>query len=60
MTSSKTVLPVEGESGFAPAPSPGGISVLASSALVCCRIEMRVFSGIPGMSFSAIAFKSAE
>ena len=54
MTSSRTVGPL------VVIDVPGrGSSVFASLAFVCCRIETLVFSGIPGMSFSAMARRRA-
>lgn len=56
MTSSKTVLPEPNvtTSWLGPAFAP------ASPASVCCKIAMRVSSGMPGMSFSAMAFNSDD
>lgn len=56
MTSSRTVLPAPEDAG-----SFGGPSTASTSpASVCCKMAMRVCSGIPGMSFSAMAFNSVD
>ena len=55
MTSSSTVGPVE--SVDLALPSATGSS---STNLVCCKMEMRVSSGMPGISFSAMALSKAD
>lgn len=60
MTSSRTVEPWDAP--FSPATSPPcatSSASVASFVLVCWRIEMRVSSGMPGMSLSAMALSSA-
>jgi hypothetical protein len=56
MTSSSTLGPcsILGDEAFS-----RGSSVLLSPTSVCCRITTLVSSGMPGMSFSAIALSSA-
>jgi len=54
MTSSRTDGPSDGPD------VSGRSSVLTSVTLVCCKIEILVSSGIPGMSFSAMALRSAH
>jgi len=59
-TSSTTEGPDEGPAAPDGGASSGAPPASSSSSRVCCRMETRVCSGMPGMSFSAMARSSVD